>query len=76
MFFFEHLLVMLCFSLNVLASGFVDLVIEFDLKVTLFKGLRQELTSRYLLHINIYIYTRMYTITHVDEVKREPTENP
>ncbi|XP_028098312.1 uncharacterized protein LOC114298007 isoform X3 [Camellia sinensis] len=26
-------------------DGFVDLVIEFDLKVTLFKGLRQELTS-------------------------------
>ncbi|CAL5425309.1 unnamed protein product [Camellia sinensis] len=62
MFFFEHLLVMLCFSLNVLASGFVDLVIEFDLKVTLFKGLRQELTSRYLLHINIYIY--IYTHVH------------
>ncbi|KAI7999151.1 ARM REPEAT PROTEIN INTERACTING WITH ABF2 [Camellia lanceoleosa] len=34
---------MLCFSLNVLASSFVDLVIEFDLKVTLLKGLRQEL---------------------------------
>ncbi|XP_028070466.1 ARM REPEAT PROTEIN INTERACTING WITH ABF2-like [Camellia sinensis] len=44
MFFFEHLLVMLCFSLNVLVSSFVDLVIEFDLKVALLKGLRQELT--------------------------------
>ncbi|KAI7980308.1 Cell number regulator 8 [Camellia lanceoleosa] len=57
---------------------FVDLVIKFDLKVTLLKGLRQELTSMYLLHIDIYIYiyTRMYTITYVDEVKGEPTENP
>ncbi|KAL7245343.1 hypothetical protein ACSBR2_000632 [Camellia fascicularis] len=50
--------------------SFADLVIEFDLKVTLLKSLR------HIFYTLIYIYTRMYTITHVDEVKCEPSGNP
>ncbi|KAF5959708.1 hypothetical protein HYC85_000917 [Camellia sinensis] len=42
----------LCRRLATENKGFVDLVIEFDLKVTFLKGHRQELTSRYLLDKN------------------------